>query len=403
MLMKKTFLTFMVLLSAMGQVLADDLPSFVSKSGVVKWFYLHNVAYDVYLYNTGTDVISKSKAGFDNFADVARQLWCFTTDDGELYTITNKYDGKQMDNALSAKYSNWESVQMKEEAAAKFKITFVGGDTIMLEADKAAPGGGEIYRFPTVYWNTDYNYLLWMVRESAGRTTSSQFVVEPYTEAEFPEVQNEQTVTYYNIVSAKTGSEGRMICDNTSAVDSKYKFTVESVAGNEENAQWRLVSMRPGRTALVNRATGNSISNSINADGAYNLLEADAKTVVAKTWGIDAVCEDEFAISSEGEDGVMRYLNNTSLGAEPESLELSAMPGSGFAWKFVKTGEVVDINDAKTLAPSVKVVNGKIVAEGARSVSVCTTDGIVLPASATLKRGIYIVTVDGNPVKVSVR
>ncbi len=401
--MKKIILSAIALAFAGIAGFAQDLPSFASKQGDIKWFYLENVGTGRCLYSTGSDVYSDFKADFSDFEKLARQLWCFTTTDSVYYTITNRYDGLQMDNGLSAKHYNWESVQMKENADAKFKIHILNGDTISFEADRPAPGGGAIYRFPSVYVNEANNYMLWMTREQYSHTAEAYFVVKPFDDAQDPEVQNAQNVSYYNIVSSKNGTDGEMIYDNTSVVDTKYKFAVGKKETGNNAAQWRLVSLRPGRVAIINRATGNSISSDINADGQYNLPEADAKNVVAKTWSINAVSADEFVIYSTGTDNIVRYLNNTPLGASPETLDKDDMSASGFAWKFVKADQAVGVNDVRNTAPIVSVENGKVVVANGEPFKIFTTDGVLLPSSTTLQRGIYIINVAGKSVKINVR
>ena len=401
--MKKLILSAIALVFMGIAGFAQDLPSFVSRGGDVRWFYLQNVATERYLISTGSDVYSEPKADFSNFEKLARQLWCFTTEDGEYYTITNRYDGLQMDNGLSAKHYKWESVQMKPKAEARFKIHLLGGDTISLEADRPAPGGGEIYRFPAVYDNAANNYMLWMVREQYGQGADARFVVKPFAEAKDPEMQNAVNVPYYNIVSGKAGADNEVVFDNTSVVDTKFKFVVAKKETGNDAAQWRLVSLRPGKVAIINRATGNSISSDIYADGQYNLPEADAQNVVAKTWNINAVSADEFVISSIGEDNIVRYLNNTTFGEAPETPDVANMGGSGFAWKFVKADEAVGINEAKNSVPTVSVENGKVVVSGGLPFTIFAPDGVQLPSSSTLQRGIYIINVAGKSVKINVR
>lgn len=401
--MKRFIFTAFAIAVAGLSAIAQDRPSFVSKGGNTKWFYLRNVECGRYLLSGGADVFTMPKAYFPDFEKVARQLWCFTTEDGVWYTITNKYDGKQMDNGLSAKFSNWESVQMKENAAAKFRIHIIGGDTVRFEADRPAPGGGEIFRFPAVYLNEESSYLLWMVRESNGQGTASQFVVEPYTEAQEPEMQNSENVTYYNIESGKEGTGGENVYDNTSVVDTKYRFVIGKTEQDNRAAQWRLVALRPGRVAIVNRATGNSISTDIDVEGQYNLPEADAMNVAAKPWNILAAGSGEFLISSTGNDKITRYLNNTTLGEAPEELDVANVSGSGFAWKFNKADEAVGIDNLRDNTPYVKVENGRVAVADGTPFTLTTTDGVRLPSSTVLHRGIYIVNVAGKTVKINVR
>lgn len=403
MLMKQLLLTCAAVVLAGLNAFADEQPDYVSTGGNIKWCYIRSVQFaDMYLQPNGKEVVAQPKADFTNFENLAKQLWCIMLDENGKYTITNKFDGRQIDVGLSAKYSNWESVQMNDVAATKWIIHSMGGDTIALESELPAPGGGDIYRFPTTHKEGD-EIFVWLVRESygLGHDGNSLFVIEPCNDIREPEYENSERVTYYGIYSSLP--EGGMIVDNTSVVDTKYRFTVVNPENADETAQWRFVSYGPGKTAIINRATGNSISTSLYADGKYNLPEADAKNIMPKTWSLNAISNSEFAISATGEDGVVRYLNNTRVGEEPETLDLSQMSGSGFAWTFDKMGEAVDINDAKAETPGISVVNGKIVVEGGKKFTVTTTDGVVLPSHSTLQKGIYLITVEGKTKKINVR
>ena len=402
--MKKLLLMCAAFVVAGLNVFADEQPGFVSTDGNVKWCYIRSArATGWCLQPDGMEVVAKPKADFGNWEELAKQLWCITADADGKCTITNKHDGRQMDVGLSAKFSNWESMQMHDKAAAKWTICQHAGDTVYFESDIPAPGGGAIYRFPATYEYSSGNFMIWLVREEygKGKDEGSLFIIEPFDEIREPECQNAEKVPYYGIFSAL--QDGGMIIDNTSVVDTKYRFIVARPDNPDETAQWRFINLGPGKTAIVNRATGNSISTSLYADEKYNLPEADGKSVAPKAWSLNAISSYEFAISSTGADGVVRYLNNTLAGEEPEALDPSQMSGSSFAWTFDKMGEVVDVNDAKTQKPAVSVVNGKVVVGGGKKFTVATTDGVVLPPSSTLQKGIYIITVEGKACKINVR
>ena len=108
------------------------------------------------------------------------------------------------------------------------------------------------------------------MRESygLGYDGNSLFVIEPCNDIREPEYENSERVTYYGIYSSLP--EGGMIVDNTSVVDTKYRFTVVNPENADETAQWRFVSYGPGKTAIINRATGNSISTSLYAEKRRN-------------------------------------------------------------------------------------------------------------------------------------
>lgn len=406
MLMKRLLLSMALLAMTGFYAFADGLPDFVSTGGKWKWFYLKNVAYEKYITANAPEVEGEDKADPADFKKVAKQLWCFTTEDSVWYTITNKYEGLQLSVGLSPAHNNWESTQVYETSNTKFKLRFMGDgqDTVALQSMNKAPGGGDIFVWPAMYGSEPDKYMFWLVRESNSEGTSSYFALEPYEGPEDPVAQDDKEVPYYNIQSAREGGDGEVIIDNTSVVDTKYKFTIGSAETAGEASQWRLVNNAPGKTAIVNRATGNSISTDIYADGRYNLPEAADKATVPATWNINAVADGEFAISAINPDGIRRYLNNTAVDAAPDSLDFTKMADGTFAWKFVKTGSVVGINDATSAAAStVSVVGGKVVVSGGKKFSVFTTDGVRLPADAVLSRGIYIVSVDGKSVKINVR
>ena len=61
-------------------------------------------------YTVDGDLIrGRVKADYSDYATLAKQLWCFETEDGEWYTITNRYDGRKLGVGMGP---NGESLMM---------------------------------------------------------------------------------------------------------------------------------------------------------------------------------------------------------------------------------------------------------------------------------------------------
>lgn len=111
--MKKITLLLMVFaLAWSGQLKAVTLPE-TSKDGKVKWYFIQSMRQDYgepMFYTVDGDLIrGRVKADYSDYATLAKQLWCFETEDGEWYTITNRYDGRKLGVGMGP---NGESLMM---------------------------------------------------------------------------------------------------------------------------------------------------------------------------------------------------------------------------------------------------------------------------------------------------
>ena len=398
--MKK--ITFLLMVFAFAwnvPVKADVFPE-ASKDGKVKWYFLQSIRPEEteWLYWTAVEdneVWGMPEADYSDYESLAKQLWSFVTEDGEWYTIYNRYDGRKLGVGMG---SQGECIMLMDEMQAKFKIRALE-DGIALESSIPAPGGGEIFRWPSLA-GSGSSHSIWLVRESNADRSESKIILTEYTDAYVP--QNSETVTWYNIASSKAGNEGRIIVDNTSVVDAQYKFTVDTKESSDLNAQWRLVETDPGKVSIVNRATGNSISTNLTIEDKYNVPTADGKGIVATTWNILPIAEGQYAISSVGSDKVMRLLNAQTLGSETDELPDTDLNGTGFAWAFSQADTEVGINTVMQQDGNVRVENGRIIAPEGAKVNVFTPEGVEMPADSKLMPGIYIVTVNGKATKILV-
>ena len=86
-----------VALAVFADVSAQSVPE-KSSGGKTKWYFIRSAEYDdCYWTVDGEWIHGTAKAGYNDPETMAKQLWCFTTDDDSLYTITRKYDGLVLD------------------------------------------------------------------------------------------------------------------------------------------------------------------------------------------------------------------------------------------------------------------------------------------------------------------
>lgn len=379
---------------------ALDLPE-TSQDGKVTWYFLKTACTDERAGNVFTAVdgfvFNKPQASYDDYDTMARQLWCFEVDDEGWYTITNRYDGRKLGVAMGI---HGEALALFDEPQAKFKLRELDSGT-GFQSSMPAPGGGSIFLYPAAT-NASWDWVVWLVRESNSYNDESAVTFIKYEDSYAP--QNSETVTWYNIMSAEDGGGTAMITDNTSVVDAQYRFTVSAKDPGDKSAQWRIVESQPGKSSIINRATGNSISTNLEADGRYNLPEADAKTVVPTTWNILPVSEGEYAFASTGTDNMKRLLSSQTIGSDAVELPSGSLANTAFAWKFSQAESETGIDNAAAASKGTfSVEDGRIVAPEGAKVRVITPEGIVIPRSARLSHGIYIVTVNGVTTKISVK
>lgn len=399
---KVTFLLAIFALAASTSLKAIELPE-VSKDGKVKWYFLQTVATDDRIDRVftveGDWLFGRYKADYSDYETLSKQLWCFEQVDGEWYTVINRYDGRKLDIMNNPNLYNWESCGVTDNPRALFKFRDVNGE-LGLESSVGAPSdGANMFRFPTLA--TEGNFCVWVIRESFAGAPECSFRLIEYNDTYA--IDEEGKIGWFNIKSAREVNDGEVIVDNTSVVDAKYKFTVEKKETTDYNAQWRLDESQSGKTVLINRATGNSISTSLTADGRYNFPEAGGKDAEATAWNLLPVSETQYIISSKGDDGRTRMLNAQTLGEDPFEVTDENPAGTSVAWTFEKVDTSVGIDEATATQPeSIKVENGRVIAPAGAKITVTTPEGIVIPATSHLTPGIYIITVDGKTSKILV-
>ena len=371
------FLLAFFVLALGGQLKAVTLPE-TSEGDKVKWYFLQTTRADYAeptFYTAMDDGLIKGRAQavYPDVDGMNKQLWKFETEDGEWYTITNCYDGRKLGTGVGP---NGESLMMQDAPQAKFKLrdltATVGYDCFGLETDTPAPGGGTQYRWPSMTGPNDpYDGLVWLVGEGSSTGDDCGIIAVEFDGVYEPATGSELLQTYLDWLPANW--------------ESTYLYGTD-----------------PGKVSIVNRATGNSISTNLTIEDKYNVPTADGKGIVATTWNILPIAEGQYAISSVGNDKVMRLLNAQTLGSETDELPDTDLNGTGFAWAFSQADTEVGINTVTQQDGNVRVENGRIIAPEGAKVNVFTPEGVEMPADSKLMPGIYIVTVNGKATKILV-
>ena len=401
--MKKFLLFAMAVASAFfADVSAQNVPE-KSSGGKIKWYFIKSVDYGeaCYLTADGDWMHGQAKASYNDPEALAKQLWCFTTDDDSLYTITCKYDGRVLNLAYNSTYEESSHLTTGEGIKYIFR-TEEGRAGFGLTTDRPCPVGNAIMRYPA--FSPHAYHAFWLVRQSNSTKDDAWFIPELYDEGF--EVQNDQEVTYYNVQSCCSSLQGDyVLVDNTSSVDSKYNFILGQSDDSNLASQWRLVRQSDMTVAIINRATGNCISTNLQPVGEFNIPDADGKELAQSGYNISKISDDnQFILSSVGEDGFTRYLNAAVLAEEPAKIDFDNLTYSEFAWTFAKKGTEVGINEAASPAEASVTVDGGMirVSEGA-DYNIYTVDGVEMPKNVQLAKGVYLVSVQGKTVKVIIR
>lgn len=208
--------------------------------------------------------------------------------------------------------------------------------------------------------------------------------------------------TYYNIINAADNK-----CMTTEAVATSSAATknmkLVTFTTQSNYAQWKLVKRENGKIDIINRATGDCLLSTSTVQGSYNYSKMGKNTETNNGFSVSMLANNQYAISSTEEDGVVRYLANVTVGGDPISLQLE--PNSIFSWNFVEVETVVtSINGAKQPGESVTVQEGKIIVKGNQDYEVYNAEGIAVNKNSTLTPGIYLLKwKDGRNVKISVK
>lgn len=425
--MKKiTFFLIVLVLLCDVRLKAVTLPE-PSKDGNVKWYFLQSMrdgsSEPLFYTADGPYVCGCPRADISDYATFAKQLWCFETEDGVWYVITNRYDGRRLSVGMS---SYGEALVMCNEPQARFKLRGLeaetGVDCFGLESHMSVPNGDSALRFPSVTDSNDNTYdIIRLVNEEHSTSFDCGIKIE-----EFNDVFNTkkgEDITWYNIVNAKSGVESGMLVDTKDGQqDGQSYFSIKGNDPFDQSAQWCILEDTPGTYSIINRATGKSIDYGYNefneldfgndiSEMANRFLRLGYFNVpyyyyyeeeaVSFPWHILPVGKNQYAISHESYKGSL--LCAYAVGDIPEKMLETGLAGTDYAWKFMRTDEVLGIENVENSQDcKISVKDGRIVAPGGAEVTVFTPEGIELPSDSRLTPGVYIVTVNGKATKILV-
>lgn len=211
-----------------------------------------------------------------------------------------------------------------------------------------------------------------------------------------PQVSTDESVTWYNVVSASPDASGLLMTDNY-ATSPAFPVALKTPE-NGTFQQWKLVKeASSGLLRFVNRSTGRIIQPVSVASDLYNVIQLGSSVIVGSGFSLESLGNGEYAISGVESDGVTRYLisakENTAASASAVTTQ------SAYAWTFQEVQEV-GINDAVTETPTISVRNGRVVVTPTAPFLLRSVDGITLPSDSRLMKGIYMVTVNGKTTKI---
>ena len=276
----------------------------------------------------------------------------------------------------------------------------------------AAPDGDGALLYPSLTGPDDnYSGMILLVKEELSVGLDNGIKVVEFSDAFEP--KNSETITWYNIINAKSGSEGEMIVDTG---EEKPYFTIEAREPSDPSAQWCIFEDTPGKYGIINRATGNCIYESYYVDdeivddftfrlsmlGFFYVPDPFYIPYHEGYFNILPVGENQYAIS--GNIYMMRtILSSYTMGENPEKYMRSNLANSSYAWIFSKADTEVGIEDVvASQNDKVSVEDGRIIAPEGAEVHIFTPEGIELPSDSRLTPGIYIVTVNGKANKILV-
>lgn len=217
--------------------------------------------------------------------------------------------------------------------------------------------------------------------------------------AQKPLLSDGTTTSWYNIVSESTDAKGLVMSDNSDQ-SSSYPIALQT---DDESAamQWKLVADDSnGLIRFVNRKTGRIIQPVSVAAQLYNVTQLSSSVLSGKGFTLEELENGQYALPGEEADGTIRYLISAKEGTTPDAAT-SATEGSAFAWSF-RLVETVGIDNVENLRPTISVVDGRITVTPAVPFRVVTTDGVEMTGSERLSAGVYLVTVEGETVKIIV-
>ncbi|MBP3471912.1 MAG: RICIN domain-containing protein [Paraprevotella sp.] len=375
-----------------------------------RWYYIQVKGDEgrrglVFTTEEGTDAVSgRTQVQTADMEAVAAQLWRFEKDDAG-YTAINMATGKELGVTYDARREISHAV-VEESSAARFSLVpeeEEGGEWYQMRSNMAPAGGaaGELY-LHQANAGGERNYVIMMVGNAYAAEANSFFRFLPFEDFRI-EFSTDGQATYYRMVSASAAHSGLCV---TEAGNSIYPLTLEAENEADATQQWMLRQKGgeggTGVVELVNRHSGRALQVSSSPYGAFN-LPVLGSPVDNDGWKLNYMGQSQYSIGGEEEDGIVRYLGACVETEMPPVLDGEPVPGSAFAWKFVKAGISTAIGSvAQEEEAVVRVENGGIAVDGNVPHRVYTLDGKEVPSRIRLPKGIYLVKTPGHTTKIMI-
>lgn len=368
---------------------------------VPKWYYIQVVGEDARrdrvfsIRNGSTTVYGEPIINSADMEEVSTQLWRFVPD-GEKYAIVNRATGMMLDVAFDSDLDISKAV-LSQNSETRFELKPYENQFQIVSS--RTPAGGltnEIYLHQGNGGTRDYTVM--MVSSYWSQDLNSQFHFLAFEDFDI-EYSTDDKQVYYNLVSGKSEFGDKCL---TYDVNADYPLILRAPADKNHSQQWSVIDAGNGKVYLKNRATGHVIKNESVRNGSFNRPQLDELSGSDEGCTLTYVGGAQYMVSAFEEDGIERMLN-ASVGDKPDTFRDDEVRNSGFGWKFRKvTDDLTAIDEVKVMQ-SVRVEDGRVIADKGVDYRVFSVDGRRVPAGERLQTGVYIIEAAGSAGKFIVQ
>lgn len=367
-----------------------------------KWYFIQVLGEDTRanrVFTSDNDlVVGQERYRTMDLTKLDKQLWRLESS-GINYAIINKSTGKKLNVSYNAN-SKLRVASLSNEPSTLWRLIKNGSNyNIRMVTQPSEGTSGEIYA-------TQSNKLSYaVIFGSSTSDANARFKFVAYNDY-IPEISTDSKTVWYNIITGKTGSNGKCITNIANPSDPDIKFSIEDVKDNNDNQLWKLIRKSAEaddeRVQLVNKASGRIIS----PEAIYNeyyYAQFTNNMDEGKGWQINFMESGQCEIYGTAKDGTTRYLNAASANEKPETYIPGYSENTGFAWSFKKAGSGTSILEIDNSNVIIYSNNKRIYVEGANDYTIRNIYGVTLSNTIDLTTGVYLVTVKGKTTKVLVR
>jgi len=394
-MMKKLNITFLALFLLMT-VKAQVIPTTSSADNPI-WYYIQvtdGSSGNKLLCTVGEDNVLYGRAQLSTTDPIAAapQLWRFEKAGDSLYTVINKSTGTYLGYKYDSNLMTTKACVMQNSNRYKFVVR---GTQFGISATTPGANNALYLGLTSV---ADYNGMMVELTEEQSQTSYGLLSFPIFNDMPF-KTSIKSNEYWYNIISAKSGISNLVIKDNTKS-GGAFPFILTTLDENDNSQQWKFIKNEAnGKMDIVNRETGFHILTNSTAEGLYNAI-LSGYFMKNTGYTFEYLGLGQYALNGLENDNIERYLALQDTQSNVDSLNLSSMPNSEFAWTLREAGYTSGITSIGTAKPVIKVLNGMISVENAQEYSVTSAEGIVMPKGIKLQKGVYLVTIGKTTTKV---